>query len=1009
MSDSIKIMYLAKESGLEQQAIVDEVKELGVFEKVSKYTELTRDQADTVLESIKRKRRAAILETAVSGGAMIRRRAVTQNADKAEEASPAEPAARRRRGAREEAADSKVGDSKAGDSKSADLKSGDLKSTDSKSTDSKSADSKSDEPTSAEAIPAETIPADLKSAASQATDEVPAEPTSLPTRSRPASRRARTEEPAPAGESAQTEPPADHPAEADPAVEAAGVSSGTEPVATLEAANLEPAGSTVTEPATPHAPIPTQTHAGMVETVEGDAQESFAPAPAGLHGSTEAPVSQETHGQTTAEDDAKPASKRFLPSSARPEASASPVEKPAAPAARGTTTRPGGVAVGPKEEKKLGPTGRFIVLPTPGTKTATRVDGARPGEDASGVKKPETSASYREKRQEEELLRKTGYHGRKKMESVRPAMPPEGKRKIKVDEFISVSELAKQMQLKGTELMKKLLSLGQMVTINSTLDYDTAVIVASDWGYELENVAFQEEKFFSEDETSNEQREKRPPIVTIMGHVDHGKTSLLDAIRKSDIASKESGGITQHIGAYKVKTKEGEIVFIDTPGHEAFSAMRARGASVTDLVVLVVAADDGVMPQTEEAINHCKAAQCPMLVAITKVDKHNANPQMVREKLTAYGLVDEQWGGETIMVEVSAVTKQGVDALLEMLLLQSDMLELSANPASPARAVVLEAELDRAKGPVVNLLVIDGTLSLGDHVVCGLSGGKIRALTDDRGRQLKAVGPASPVEVTGFDAVPVPGDDCRTVPDEKAAKRILDRRRDEAKVKDLARKSQAKGMDAIRQAIARGEQKHLNVILKTDVQGTMEAIRDALVRLSTDIVKVNVVHCGVGGINESDVNLALTAEGMIMGFRVRPDSKARHRADQEGVPIHQYNVIYDMIDEVRDIMRGMLPKEKKEQQVGRIEIRQVFNIPKIGTVAGSYVSEGKVTRSSLVRVFHDNIQVFEGRLASLRRFKDDVKEVATGYECGISIEGFNDIREGDILEIYEIVETQMEL
>jgi len=996
MSDSIKIMYLAKESGLEQQAIVDEVKELGVFEKVSKYTELTRDQADTVLESIKRKRRAAILETAVSGGAMIRRRAVTQNADKAEEASPAEPAARRRRGAREEAADSKSGDSK--------------------SADSRSADSKSDEPTSAEAIPAEaipaeTVPADLKSAESQATDETPSEPTHLATRTRPAARRARAEEPAPAGEPPQTEPVMKNTAEADPAFEAAGVSPGAEPAATVDSADLEAADSpSGAQPVEPPAPVPTGAPAGLVENLEEPAaQESSAPAPAGLHGTTEAPVSQETHGQAPAEDDAKPASKRFLPSSARPEASASPVEKPAAPAARGTTTRPGGVAVGPKEEKKLGPTGRFIVLPTPGTKTATRVDGARPGEDASGVKKPETSASYREKRQEEELLRKTGYHGRKKMESVRPALPPEGKRKIKVDEFISVSELAKQMQLKGTELMKKLLSLGQMVTINSTLDYDTAVIVASDWGYELENVAFQEEKFFSEDETSNEQREKRPPIVTIMGHVDHGKTSLLDAIRKSDIASKESGGITQHIGAYKVKTKEGEIVFIDTPGHEAFSAMRARGASVTDLVVLVVAADDGVMPQTEEAINHCKAAQCPMLVAITKVDKHNANPQMVREKLTAYGLVDEQWGGETIMVEVSAVTKQGVDALLEMLLLQSDMLELSANPASPARAVVLEAELDRAKGPVVNLLVIDGTLSLGDHVVCGLSGGKIRALTDDRGRQLKAVGPASPVEVTGFDAVPVPGDDCRTVPDEKAAKRILDRRRDEAKVKDLARKSQAKGMDAIRQAIARGEQKHLNVILKTDVQGTMEAIRDALVRLSTDIVKVNVVHCGVGGINESDVNLALTAEGMIMGFRVRPDAKARHRADQEGVPIHQYNVIYDMIDEVRDIMRGMLPKEKKEQQVGRIEIRQVFSIPKIGTVAGSYVSEGKVTRSSLVRVFHDNIQVFEGRLASLRRFKDDVKEVATGYECGISIEGFNDIREGDILEIYEIVETQMEL
>ncbi len=933
MSDSIKIMYLARESNLEQQAIIDEVKELGVFDKVSKYTELTRDQADSILEAIRRKRRAAILETQVSGGAMIRRKVASSVTEKPEEPAAAaratSPEPRRRRAA-----------------------------------------------VKAE-TPADEVQAPIEEAASPELSSDLAEQPSLP---------AGTEDVLPDTAEEQGGEIADPPAE---------------PIA-------DTTGEEEPAPSLPETPASFEESSPVVATPEPGETEPVVSAPVPEE---PAPVAATVPAPAPAEDETKPAAKRFLPSSARPEASASPVERPAPPASRPGIARPGGVAVGPKEEKKLGPTGRFIVLPTPGAKTATRVDGAKaPGEVGATATKPgETGRSYKEKRQEELLLRKTGYHGRKKAEVVRPTLPPEGKRKIKVDEFISVAELAKQMQLKGTELMKKLLSLGQMVTINSTLDYETASIVASDWGYELENVAFQEEKFFTEDETSSEEREKRPPIVTIMGHVDHGKTSLLDAIRKSDIASKESGGITQHIGAYKVKTKEGEIVFIDTPGHEAFSAMRARGASVTDLVVLVVAADDGVMPQTEEAINHCRASGVPMLVAITKIDKHNANPQMVRERLTAYALVDEQWGGETIMVEVSAVTKQGVDTLLEMLLLQADMLELSANAASPARAVVLEAELDRAKGPVVNLLVIDGTLSLGDHVVCGLSGGKVRSLTDDRGRQLKSVGPASPVEVTGFDAVPVPGDDCRMVPDEKAAKRILDRRRDEAKAKDLARKSQAKGMDAIRQAIARGEQKHLNVILKTDVQGTMEAIRDALVRLSTDIVKVNVVHCGVGGINESDVNLALTAEGLIMGFRVRPDAKARHRADQENVPIHQYNVIYDMIDEVRDIMRGMLPKEKKEQFVGRIEIRQVFNIPKIGTVAGSYVSEGKVTRTSLVRVFHDNIQVFEGRLASLRRFKDDVKEVATGYECGISIEGFNDIKEGDILEIFEIVETQMEL
>ena len=948
MSDSIKIMYLAKESNLEQQAIIDEVKELGVFEKVSKYTELTRDQADTILESIRRRRRAAILETQVQGGAMIRRKVATAPVEKTEETVAVAPAPRKRRVTSKEAVEEAPppGTDETGNDGHDEPRT--RLSTRKPKVVEEEAAPEADPETGIEQTPMveESLPEPQLN--TQADDEVPA-----------------------------------------PVIEP--VSVVVEPVVVVE----------------PEAPLPVEEPVAVVVEPVAVSPEPEVPV---------VPVVPEAPAAPPAEDDSKHAAKRFLPSSARPEASASPIEKPVAavrPGARTATpagARPGGVAVGPKEEKKLGPTGRFIVLPTPGSRTATRVDGvAKPGEDPNAPKPPDGRASYKEKRQEEMLLRKTGYMRHKKVESVRPALPPEGKRKIKVDEFISVSELAKQMGLKGTELMKKLLSLGQMVTINSTLDLETSTIVASEWGYEIENVAFQEEKFFSEAETSTENREKRPPIVTIMGHVDHGKTSLLDAIRKSDIASKESGGITQHIGAYKVKTKEGEIVFIDTPGHEAFSAMRARGASVTDLVILVVAADDGVMPQTEEAINHCKVAKVPMLVAITKIDKHNANPQMVREKLTAYGLVDEQWGGENIMVEVSAVTKQGVDTMLEMILLQSDMLELSANATSPARAVVLEAELDRAKGPVVNLLVIDGTLSLGDHVVCGLAGGKVRALTDDRGRQLKSVGPASPVEVTGFDAVPVPGDDCRTVPDEKAAKRILDRRRDEAKTKDLARKSQAKGMDAIRQAIARGEQKHLNIILKTDVQGTMEALRDALVKLSTDIVKVNVVHCGVGGINESDINLGLTAEGVIMGFRVRPDSKARHRADQENVPVHQYNVIYDMIDEVRDIMRGMLPKEKKEQQVGRIEIRQVFNIPKIGTVAGSYVVEGKVTRSSLVRVFHDNIQVFEGRLASLRRFKDDVKEVATGYECGISIEGFNDIREGDTLEIYEIVETQMEL
>ncbi len=970
MSDSITVLQLAKDSGLDQQLIINELLEMGGFEKASKYTKLAREVADQVLERIRRKQRMEVEETTTADGMMIRRRRVVVTSD-APVAAPETPASSPR-----------------------------------------AAKARAKEPEKPAEPPVES-----------------SEPSQPPARARRTSRR--REEPA----NTETETPAQpveppmmdpSPAETIPfptaakeeaPVSAAGAGDASAPAAEpaiLAGHEEEQARASVAppEPAPAPAPVSPEKPAGEKVTADAVPSESAAPSVPAVEPppSVAQPAKPAPVAEPPAVPEAKaPAAKRFLPSAARPEASASPMENTdSSSSAARSSQQP---VMGPKEERKLGPTGRFIVLPTQsGSKTQTRVDGApvKPSDGAAAPVKP-ASVSYKEKREEEELLRKTGFAARKKQDAVRPTVPPEGRRKIKVDEFISVSELAHQMGLKATELMKKLLSLGQMVTINSTLDMETASIVASEWGYEIENVSFQEEKFFTESAAADERREKRPPIVTIMGHVDHGKTSLLDAIRKSDIASKESGGITQHIGAYKVKTRDGEIVFIDTPGHEAFSAMRARGASVTDLVVLVVAADDGVMPQTEEAINHCRAAQVPMLVAITKVDKHNANPQMVREKLTAYGLVDENWGGDTIMVEVSAVTKAGLDTLLEMILLQAEMLELTANPDAPARSVVLEAELDRAKGPVVNLLVLDGTLSVGDHVVCGLSGGKIRTLTDDRGRQLKSVGPATPVEVTGFDSVPVPGDECRMVPDEKAAKRILDRRRDEAKAKELARKSQAKGMDAIRQAIARGEQKHLNVILKTDVQGTMEALRDALTRLSNDIVKVNVVHCGVGGINESDINLAITAEGVVMGFRVRPDAKARHRADQEGVSIHQYNVIYDMLDDVRDIMRGMLPKEKKEQQIGRVEVRQVFNIPKVGTVAGCYVVEGKVTRSAQVRVFHDNIQVFEGRLASLRRFKDDVREVVAGYECGISIDGFNDVREGDILEAYEIVETTVEI
>ncbi|MGM0595850.1 MAG: translation initiation factor IF-2 [Myxococcota bacterium] len=690
----------------------------------------------------------------------------------------------------------------------------------------------------------------------------------------------------------------------------------------------------------------------------------------------------------------------------KPEASASP---------RNKSTIKNPLRKSKKAKKDLGPTGRFIVLPGNQSKSKKATRGSRRSKSKArkkdfrkGNAHKQHFQSYKEQKKEEELLRKAKRN--KKKTKNKPTLPPVGQRKIKVDEFISVSELAKKMKLKVGMVIKKLLSLGQMVNINSTLDVDTAEIVASEWGFEIENITFEEEQFFQEEEEIDEEKlEKRLPVVTIMGHVDHGKTSLLDIFRKSDIASSESGGITQHIGAYRVKTETGEIVFIDTPGHEAFSSMRARGAVVTDIVVLVVAADDGVMPQTIEAINHCREADVPIIIAITKVDKENANTQMVKEKLTAQNLVPEDWGGETVVVETSAVTKEGIDDLLEMINLEAELLDLKADPEDPAKGIVLEGELDKATGATVTVLIQNGRLKIGDYVISGICGGNVRSMRDDRGRQIEEAGPSSPVEVTGLNGVPSPGDDFRVLADEKKAKQILEKRNEQAKEKELARKSQAKGMEAIRLAIAKGEQEQLNIILKTDVQGTMEAIKDTMVNQSSQRVKVNVVHAGVGGITQTDVNLAITSGSVILGFRVRPASNARHMAEKEGVEIKQYNVIYDMIEDVRDLMRGLLPKQKKEKQQGKAEVRQTFHIPKVGTIAGCYVLEGKVTRNSHLRLYRDDVQIHEGKISSLRRIKDDVKQVQQGYECGIGFANYNDIKVGDQLEIYDLEEYTPEL
>jgi translation initiation factor IF-2 len=563
------------------------------------------------------------------------------------------------------------------------------------------------------------------------------------------------------------------------------------------------------------------------------------------------------------------------------------------------------------------------------------------------------------------------------------------------------------MGIKSGQALKQLWSMGMTgITINTVLDFDSASLLAAEFGFEVENVAFREEELIQQQQDRDEDLEPRSPVVTVMGHVDHGKTSLLDKIRDADVANSEAGGITQHVGAYKVKTSTGDIVFIDTPGHEAFTQMRARGAQCTDLVILVVAADDGVMPQTKEAIEHSRDAGVPLVVAINKSDKADANPQKVRQELTTYELVAEEWGGDTLMVDVSAVTGQGIDQLLENVLLQSEMLELKANPKKGARGVVLEALLDKARGPVSTLLVQEGTLKQGSIVLAGEYYGKVRAMLDHRGNQVKEAGPSTPVRILGLDGVPESGENFYVIGDEKDAKRIIDHRREEKRKKELAESSSsAIRLDRIAEMIKEGKQKELKVVLKTDVQGTAEAIKDSVSKLTTEKVKVSVVLSGVGGITETDVTFAKAAGAIIVGFNVRPAGKAAQAAEKEQVEIRLYNVIYELLDDLKEVMRGLLPKDRLEKTVGHAEVRQTFTIPKVGTIAGCFVSDGKISRSSSVRLFREDVKIYQGRIGSLRRFKEDVREVEKGYECGLSIENYNDVKVGDVVEAFEIEEV----
>ncbi|WP_374492755.1 translation initiation factor IF-2 [Brachymonas sp.] len=577
---------------------------------------------------------------------------------------------------------------------------------------------------------------------------------------------------------------------------------------------------------------------------------------------------------------------------------------------------------------------------------------------------------------------------------------------IHVPETITVAELAHKMSIKASEVIKILMKLGQMVTINQPLDQDTAMIVVEELGHTAVQAALDDPEAFTEEEVEAQQAELLPraPVVTVMGHVDHGKTSLLDYIRRAKVAAGEAGGITQHIGAYHVKTQRGIVTFLDTPGHEAFTAMRARGAQATDIVILVVAADDGVMPQTKEAIKHAKAAGVPIVVAINKIDKPDANPERVKGELVSEEVVPEEYGGDSPFVEVSAKTGQGIDDLLENVLLQAEVLELKAPVDALAKGLVIEAQLDKGRGPVATVLVQSGTLKTGDVVLAGQTWGRIRAMTDENGRPAKSAGPSIPVEIQGLSDVPLAGDEFLVMADERRAREIATYRSGKYRDTKLA-KQQAAKLENMFANMEAGEVKHLPIIIKADVQGSQEALASSLLKLSTDEVKVQVVYAAVGGISESDINLAIASNAVVIGFNVRADSLARKTAEANGIDIRYYNIIYDAVDDVKAAMSGMLTPDKKEEVVGTAEIRQVFRVSKIGSIAGCMVTSGVVHRTSKLRLLRDNVVIFTGELDSLKRFKDDVKEVKEGFECGLNIKGYNDIAEGDVLEFFEIKEV----
>jgi translation initiation factor IF-2 len=823
-----------------------------------------------------------------------------------------------------------------------------------------------------------------------------------------------------APEAAEEAPPEDAPepapesgpeaivAEAPPQEEAAAPEAAAEFVEEDEEAALPPE----TEEAPPAEEAPAEEPAALVAegaAAEPEAEEATAPeAPAGKAAKEPKETDAAQAKPKTVEEPGKkpkPKTKRKL----KGDEPARIISRPTQPVA---PTLPGGGRPRPAPpSRRPGPPRPQDMAPPPGP-SPEKTEGSRKrkkGKKAAPIPDNDFLISKTKSRKKEILNKADLYDHRgsrrkrgapKKARKTEVTTPKAIKRRVKVSEAITVGELAKRMGVKAAEMVGRLMKQGMMLTLNQSLDIEEATLVANEFGFEVESVGFEEHGLLEKKQDQPEEMQQRPPVVTIMGHVDHGKTSLLDTIRRSDVVGGEAGGITQHIGAYNVRLETGgQVVFVDTPGHEAFTEMRARGSQVTDIVVLVVAADDGVMDQTKEAIAHSKAAGVPIVVAINKIDKPGAEPDRVRRELADLQLVSEDWGGDTIMVEVSAKTGQGVPELLEMLLLQAELLEIAANPDKMARGHILEARLDKGRGPVATLLVQEGTLKNGDAFVCGVYAGKVRALFDDLGRRVDEAGPSIPVEVQGLGGVPEAGDEFVVVESDKAARQIADHRALKKRETEL---SQVKGvsLEGFFDQLQEGEVKELSLVVKADVQGSVEAVVNALDKLGNEQVKVNVIEAATGAITETNVMLAAASDAIIIGFNVRPAGKVSEVAEAERVDIKTYEVIYQMLDDVTAALTGMLAPLVEEEVIGRVEVRDTFGVPKIGTIAGSYVTSGKVERNAMARLLRDGTVIANTKISSLRRFKDDVKEVAQGFECGIGLENYNDIKLGDEIEVY---------